>query len=186
MPIFDFTEAEALGRIIAVDTAVVVVRIDDLDRLRRVQVNRLVAIRSSRRGRCNDRTGQHRNLALLSASRDCQVSGRPRDRLGLGRRNDGQRWHRPLRSDLGRRHRFGLELRPAPAGRCRSARQHSAVQKKKNRLRDLLLNSAPPKTQVSTERGGDAKKTAFVLGDGRSIVSLDVVPVNFKAFPVSN
>ena len=50
MPIFDFTEAEALGRIIAVDTAVVVVRIDDLDRLRRVQVNRLVAIRSSRAG----------------------------------------------------------------------------------------------------------------------------------------
>lgn len=50
MPIFDYVDAEALGKIIAVDTAVVVVRVDELERLKRVQVNRLVAIQSSKAG----------------------------------------------------------------------------------------------------------------------------------------
>jgi uncharacterized protein len=50
MPIFDYGDAEALGKIIAVDTAVVVVRVDELERLKRVQVNRLVAIQSSKDG----------------------------------------------------------------------------------------------------------------------------------------
>lgn len=50
MPIFDYDDAEALGKIIAVDTAVVVVRVDELERLKRVQVNRLVAIQSSKAG----------------------------------------------------------------------------------------------------------------------------------------
>lgn len=50
MPIFDYEDSEALGKIIAVDTAVVVVRVDELERLKRVQVNRLVAIQSSKAG----------------------------------------------------------------------------------------------------------------------------------------
>jgi uncharacterized protein len=50
MSIFDYSDTEALGKIIAVDTAVVVVRVDDLERLKRVQVNRLVAIQSSKAG----------------------------------------------------------------------------------------------------------------------------------------
>ncbi len=50
MLIFDYQDMEALGKIIAVDTAVVVVRVDDLERLKRVQVNRLVAIQSSKAG----------------------------------------------------------------------------------------------------------------------------------------
>lgn len=50
MPIFDYDDAEALGKIIAVDTAIVVVRVDELERLKRVQVNRLVALQSSKAG----------------------------------------------------------------------------------------------------------------------------------------
>ena len=50
MPIFDYDDADALGKIIAVDTAVVVVRVDELEKLKRVQVNRLVALQSSKAG----------------------------------------------------------------------------------------------------------------------------------------
>ena len=50
MTIFDYQDNEALGRIIAVDSAVVAVRVDELERLKRVQVNRLVALQSSKAG----------------------------------------------------------------------------------------------------------------------------------------
>lgn len=50
MTIFNYEDNEALGRIIAVDSAVVVVRVDELERLKRVQVNRLVALQSSKAG----------------------------------------------------------------------------------------------------------------------------------------
>lgn len=50
MPIFNYSDDESLGRIIAVDSAVVVVRVDELERLKRVQVNRLVVLQSSRPG----------------------------------------------------------------------------------------------------------------------------------------
>ncbi|MBD9544774.1 ATP-binding protein [Ensifer sp. ENS04] len=50
MPIFDYRDDEALGRIISVDTATVTVRVDDLERLKRVQVNRLAVLQSSRAG----------------------------------------------------------------------------------------------------------------------------------------
>lgn len=50
MAVFEYNDSEALGKIIAVDTAVVVVRVDELERLRRVQVNRLVALQSSKAG----------------------------------------------------------------------------------------------------------------------------------------
>lgn len=78
-------------------------------------------------------------------------------------------WNRVLRRLIA----IGLRINSAPAS--------------KNKLRDLLLNCAPTDTQVSTDKAGwvDAKRTAFVLGDGRSIGSLNVVPVNFTASPVS-
>lgn len=78
-------------------------------------------------------------------------------------------WGRVLRRLVG----AGLRIDSAPSS--------------KNKLRDFLLNNAPPKTQVSTDRAGwvDADKTAFVLGDGRGICSLDVVPINFDVSPVS-
>ena len=50
MTIFDYADNEALGKIISVDTAMVVVRVDELERLKRVQVNRLVALQSSKPG----------------------------------------------------------------------------------------------------------------------------------------
>lgn len=50
MPIFNYADNEALGKIIAVDTATVAVRIDDLERLKRVQVNRLTVLQSSKAG----------------------------------------------------------------------------------------------------------------------------------------
>lgn len=50
MTIFNYEDNEALGRIIAVDSAIVVVRVDELERLKRVQVNRLVALQSSKAG----------------------------------------------------------------------------------------------------------------------------------------
>ena len=43
MSIFDFKDDEALGSVVAVDTATVVVRVDSIDRLRRIQVNRDLA-----------------------------------------------------------------------------------------------------------------------------------------------
>jgi DNA helicase HerA-like ATPase len=48
--IFDFADDEALGSVLSVDTATVVVRVDDVERLRQLQVNRLAMLQSSRPG----------------------------------------------------------------------------------------------------------------------------------------
>jgi len=50
MALFDYQDAESLGRVKAVDTATVVVTVDNLDLLRKLQVNRLVVLQSSRAG----------------------------------------------------------------------------------------------------------------------------------------
>lgn len=50
MTTLNFDATEALGKIIAVDTANVTVRVDDLETLKTIQVNRLVALRSARAG----------------------------------------------------------------------------------------------------------------------------------------
>lgn len=50
MSIFDFDDGEALGSVLSVDTATVVVRVDDVERLRQLQVNRLAMLQSSRPG----------------------------------------------------------------------------------------------------------------------------------------
>jgi DNA helicase HerA-like ATPase len=50
MSIFDFDDGEALGSVLSVDTATVVVRVNDVERLRQLQVNRLAMLQSSRPG----------------------------------------------------------------------------------------------------------------------------------------
>lgn len=50
MSILDFNDDQSLGKIIAVDTATVTVRVDELERLKEIQVNRLTGIRSSKAG----------------------------------------------------------------------------------------------------------------------------------------
>jgi uncharacterized protein len=50
MAIFDYADDEALGCVISVDTASVTIRVDHIDRLRRIQVNRLAVLQCSRPG----------------------------------------------------------------------------------------------------------------------------------------
>ncbi len=50
MGIFNYQDTEALGTVIAVDTAMVIVHVADVEKLRRMQVNRLVLLQSSRAG----------------------------------------------------------------------------------------------------------------------------------------
>ena len=50
MAILDFKDDEAFGRVRSVDTATVLVAVDDVDRLRKLQVNRLAVLQSSRPG----------------------------------------------------------------------------------------------------------------------------------------
>lgn len=50
MPLFEFEDNEALGTVKSVDTASVVVSVANLDLLRKMQVNRLVALQSSKPG----------------------------------------------------------------------------------------------------------------------------------------
>ena len=50
MSILDFADEDALGCVQSVDTTTVIVRVDDVERLRALQVNRLVALRSSLAG----------------------------------------------------------------------------------------------------------------------------------------
>lgn len=50
MSIFNFSDEEALGRVKSVDTATVIVQVDDIEALRALQVNRLVTLQSSLAG----------------------------------------------------------------------------------------------------------------------------------------
>lgn len=50
MSFLDYADADALGKVQSVDTATVVVKVADIERLRTLQVNRLVALQSSRAG----------------------------------------------------------------------------------------------------------------------------------------
>ena len=50
MTIFDYKDSESLGKVIEVDSAMVFVRVDDLETLKRVQVNRLAVLQSSSPG----------------------------------------------------------------------------------------------------------------------------------------
>ncbi|TGU85314.1 ATPase, partial [Acinetobacter pittii] len=48
MRIFNYRDSDALGKVKTVDTAMVVVEVDDIECLRRLQVNRLAVLQSSR------------------------------------------------------------------------------------------------------------------------------------------
>jgi DNA helicase HerA-like ATPase len=50
MTIFNFNDNEALGKVVSVDTATVVVEVDDAELLKRLQVNRLAVLQSSKPG----------------------------------------------------------------------------------------------------------------------------------------
>lgn len=50
MSILNYRDDEALGRVRSVDTATVVIAVDDVERLRKLQVNRLSVLQSSRAG----------------------------------------------------------------------------------------------------------------------------------------
>ena len=50
MPLFNFEDVDALGKVISVDTATVVVEVDNVEKLKRLQVNHLAVLQSSRPG----------------------------------------------------------------------------------------------------------------------------------------
>ena len=50
MSIFQYNDADALGTVRSVDTAIVIVHVADVERLRKLQVNRLAVLQSSRPG----------------------------------------------------------------------------------------------------------------------------------------
>ena len=50
MAIFTFEEASSIGTVFSVDTATLIIKVDELEKLRKLQVNHLVAIQSSKAG----------------------------------------------------------------------------------------------------------------------------------------
>jgi hypothetical protein len=50
MKIFEYLDDESLGKVRSVDTATVIVQVEDVERLRKLQVNRLAVLQSSRPG----------------------------------------------------------------------------------------------------------------------------------------
>jgi uncharacterized protein len=50
MAIFKFEERAAIGTVFSVDTATIIVKVEELDKLRKLQVNHLVAVKSSKAG----------------------------------------------------------------------------------------------------------------------------------------
>lgn len=76
MPIFEYSDEDALGQVFSVDTSTVIVEVSDLEQLKRLQVNRLAVLQSSR-------PGQHL-IGLIS-----QVT-RKRLQLGADDESDGE------------------------------------------------------------------------------------------------
>ena len=50
MSIFNFEDGLSIGSVHSVDTATVIIRVDEIEKLRRLQVNHLVAVKSSKAG----------------------------------------------------------------------------------------------------------------------------------------
>jgi hypothetical protein len=50
MAIFKFEESATIGTVFSVDTATIIVKVDELDKLRKLQVNHLIAVKSSKAG----------------------------------------------------------------------------------------------------------------------------------------
>ncbi len=88
MSIFSFKDADALGSVISVDTAAVIIRVDDLDCLKRLQVNRLVVLQSSK-------AGQHLIGVVVKITR------KPDDRaIAAGLPEDGDEIAEPNENNL--------------------------------------------------------------------------------------
>jgi hypothetical protein len=67
MPLFKYEDSEALGTVRAVDTATVAVAVDNVELLRKLQVNRLVALQSSK-------PGQHLIGIVQKITRDAAIA----------------------------------------------------------------------------------------------------------------
>lgn len=50
MGIFAYKDEDALGQVASVDTATVIVEVNDIEQLKRLQVNRLAVLQSSKPG----------------------------------------------------------------------------------------------------------------------------------------
>lgn len=50
MPIFNFSDEDALGKVASVDTTNVIVDVENVDQLKRLQVNHLAVLQSSKPG----------------------------------------------------------------------------------------------------------------------------------------
>src|ERR1700744_2026004 len=50
MSILKFSDSDSMGIVYSVDTSTVVIKVQDIDKLRKLQVNHLVAIKSSKAG----------------------------------------------------------------------------------------------------------------------------------------
>ncbi len=78
MAIFKFNDIDAIGTVFSVDTATLIIKVEELDKLRKLQVNHLVAIQSSK-------AGQHLigiiNRITRKASDDDKSEG---ENIGLG------------------------------------------------------------------------------------------------------
>lgn len=80
MAIFKFDTASAIGTVFSVDTATLVIKVEELEKLRKLQVNHLVAIKSSK-------AGQHLIGIISRITRkasDDEKPGSESEDLGLG------------------------------------------------------------------------------------------------------
>jgi len=78
MAIFKFEETASIGTVFSVDTATLVIKVEELEKLRKLQVNHLVAIKSSK-------AGQHLIGIISRITRKASDDERPAgEDLGLG------------------------------------------------------------------------------------------------------
>ena len=82
MSIFKFNDSDALGRVKSVDTATVIVDVADVERLRKLQVNRLAVLQSSR-------PGQHLVGIIQKITRNA-VKTKETEELGVNEDDDPQ------------------------------------------------------------------------------------------------
>ena len=78
MAIFNFQNDAAIGTVFSVDTATVIIKVDEIDKLRKLHVNHLVAIKSSK-------AGQHLIGIINRITRKASDEEKPTEEdLGLG------------------------------------------------------------------------------------------------------
>lgn len=87
MSIFKYNDTDALGRVKSVDTAIVIVHVADVERLRKLQVNRLAVLQSSRPGQHLIGIIQKITRNAVEAKEIGEVEGDEADRKGEGELN---------------------------------------------------------------------------------------------------